>query len=101
MLRAIKEDAANVSQLLVSLSLSPTSTHLPSHLLEFSLQMDAYCLLAAYRSDSPMRRDRTYETAERLGKERLLEVLGPKAFDDDGPHVGSFWSILETRPYMR
>lgn len=37
-----------------------------------------------------------------LGKLILLtEWLGPDAFDDDGPHVGHFWGILVTRPYMR
>ncbi|TEB25434.1 hypothetical protein FA13DRAFT_1738376 [Coprinellus micaceus] len=41
------------------------------------------------------------ESADR-GKEILLkDWLGPDAFDDDGPHVGRFWGLLETRPYMR
>lgn len=63
--------------------------------------MDAYCLLAAYNADYPAKRDKIYEKAELLGKQRLKEVLGDKAFDDDGESVGHFWGILETRPYMR
>ena len=35
------------------------------------------------------------------GRADLLRRLGPNCFDDDGDHVGHFWGILETRPYMR
>ncbi|KAJ3505760.1 hypothetical protein NMY22_g17468 [Coprinellus aureogranulatus] len=41
------------------------------------------------------------EAAERGKRILLTEWLGPNAFDDNGPHVGHFWGILETRPYMR
>ncbi|KAF9041801.1 hypothetical protein BDZ89DRAFT_1060165 [Hymenopellis radicata] len=34
-------------------------------------------------------------------KKVLKEKFGPKALDDDGPCVGQFWHIVETRPYMR
>jgi hypothetical protein len=30
-----------------------------------------------------------------------MKALGKDCFENDGPHVGNFWSILETRPYMR
>lgn len=43
----------------------------------------------------------TLELAESRGRNILKERLGPKCFDDDGEHVGHFWSILDTRPYMR
>jgi hypothetical protein len=35
------------------------------------------------------------------GRAILKRGLGDNAFDDDGPRVGSFWTIPETRPYMR
>jgi hypothetical protein len=31
----------------------------------------------------------------------LNDSLGPDCFSDTGGHVGNFWKILETRPYMR
>jgi hypothetical protein len=31
----------------------------------------------------------------------LKRRLGNNVFDDDGPYVGSFWQVPETRPYMR
>ena len=37
----------------------------------------------------------------RTGRNILKERLGRKCFDDDGEQVGHFWSILDTRPYMR
>ena len=36
-----------------------------------------------------------------LGQLILRRTLGPTCFDDNGDHVGRFWGILETRPYMR
>ncbi|EMD41039.1 hypothetical protein CERSUDRAFT_111609 [Gelatoporia subvermispora B] len=39
--------------------------------------------------------------AEAKGRENLLRIFGPRCFDDSGDHVGHFWGILETRPYMR
>ncbi|TFK17815.1 hypothetical protein FA15DRAFT_675760 [Coprinopsis marcescibilis] len=41
------------------------------------------------------------EMAETRGKAILKERLGQDCFDDDSEHVGKFWDILETRPYMR
>ncbi|KAJ7153296.1 hypothetical protein C8R46DRAFT_473579 [Mycena filopes] len=41
------------------------------------------------------------ETAERIGRGLMLRRLGPNAFSDNGPHIGNFGAILDTRPYMR
>ncbi|EPT02866.1 hypothetical protein FOMPIDRAFT_1029164 [Fomitopsis schrenkii] len=41
------------------------------------------------------------EDAERKGRAALLKLLGPRTFDDDGGQVGNFWTMIETRPYMR
>lgn len=35
------------------------------------------------------------------GEKSLRRVLGTKCFYDSGDHVGRFWGLLETRPYMR
>lgn len=35
------------------------------------------------------------------GRAALLKLLGPRTFDDDGGQVGNFWTMIETRPYMR
>ncbi|KAI0370235.1 hypothetical protein BV20DRAFT_305450 [Pilatotrama ljubarskyi] len=40
------------------------------------------------------------EAAER-GRAHLKRYLGPTCFDDGDQYVGRFWSLLETRPYMR
>lgn len=34
-----------------------------------------------------------------LGRILMEKRLGPTCFDDE--HVGRFWDILDTRPYMR
>ena len=38
-----------------------------------------------------------------LGRAHLIRQFGPDCFEDDraGSRVGQFWSLLETRPYMR
>ncbi|PSR73677.1 hypothetical protein PHLCEN_2v10596 [Hermanssonia centrifuga] len=41
------------------------------------------------------------EEAEKQGRVFLKKDFGPTCFDDDGGTVGDFWTILETRPYMR
>ncbi|KAG2030373.1 hypothetical protein BDR03DRAFT_929088 [Suillus americanus] len=41
------------------------------------------------------------ENAEAKGREGLKQRLGPTCFDDGSKEVGKFYSILETRPYMR
>ncbi|KAJ7092307.1 hypothetical protein B0H15DRAFT_169521 [Mycena belliarum] len=41
------------------------------------------------------------ENAEVKGRRLLKRRLGPNTFSDDGPHVGNFGMIVETRPYMR
>ncbi|CAL1702320.1 unnamed protein product [Somion occarium] len=41
------------------------------------------------------------ESAEHKGRGKLKQAFGPNCFDDDSNEVGNFWSILETRPYMR
>ncbi|KAH9844021.1 uncharacterized protein C8Q71DRAFT_25127 [Rhodofomes roseus] len=41
------------------------------------------------------------EAAEKKGRAKLKRVLGPRAFDDNGDRVGTFWTLIETRPYMR
>ncbi|KAJ3555145.1 hypothetical protein NM688_g2741 [Phlebia brevispora] len=41
------------------------------------------------------------ECAEKQGRKLLQKDLGSDCFDDDGDCVGRFWSVLETRPYMR
>ncbi|GBE79251.1 hypothetical protein SCP_0204480 [Sparassis crispa] len=41
------------------------------------------------------------EGAEEHGRKHLQRSLGPKCFEDGSDHVGNFWGILETRPYMR
>ncbi|KAH9938435.1 uncharacterized protein B0H18DRAFT_967157 [Fomitopsis serialis] len=43
------------------------------------------------------------EDAERKGRATLQSIFGPRVFDDDsdGDEVGRFWTLIETRPYMR
>ncbi|KAG1749288.1 hypothetical protein EDB19DRAFT_1681840 [Suillus lakei] len=41
------------------------------------------------------------ENAEAKGREGLKQLLGATCFDDGSKEVGKFYSILETRPYMR
>lgn len=41
------------------------------------------------------------ENAEAKGKEGLKQLLGATCFDDGSEEVGKYYSILETRPYMR
>jgi len=55
---------------------------------------DAYALLAEETAVSPEQAIDLY----RKGMEAGERALGKKAFKED---VGSFWGILETRPYMR
>jgi tetratricopeptide (TPR) repeat protein len=55
---------------------------------------DAYVLLAEEWADSVDEVLRLY----RMGVEAGEKALGKEAFEED---VGHFWSILETRPYMR
>lgn len=35
------------------------------------------------------------------GEVFLRADLGEKCLDDDGDRVGHYWSLIETRPYMR
>ncbi|KAI0650056.1 hypothetical protein C8Q79DRAFT_1006363 [Trametes meyenii] len=44
---------------------------------------------------------RLLEVTEAQGRARLKRILSPTCFDDDDEHVGRFWGIIETRPYMR
>ncbi|KAJ3485051.1 hypothetical protein NLI96_g5241 [Meripilus lineatus] len=39
--------------------------------------------------------------AKKLGEVFLRADLGEKCLDDDGDRVGHYWSLIETRPYMR
>ncbi|KAI0637854.1 hypothetical protein C8Q77DRAFT_1047446 [Trametes polyzona] len=41
------------------------------------------------------------EKTEERGRVLLKRVLSPTCFDDDGEYAERFWSLLETRPYMR
>jgi hypothetical protein len=36
-----------------------------------------------------------------LGRASLQRRLSKDCFEDSGKHVSHFWSIIETRPYMR
>jgi len=40
-------------------------------------------------------------TAEKKGRRKLIEICGPRCFDDNGEQVGRFWNLIQTRPYMR
>ncbi|KAJ7055534.1 hypothetical protein C8F01DRAFT_1158544 [Mycena amicta] len=44
---------------------------------------------------------RVLETAAVKGRKMMLDVLGPTAFDDNGPYVGNFYDIPAARPYLR
>ena len=35
------------------------------------------------------------------GREFIKKDLGPTTFDDGNKYMGMFWSLMETRPYMR
>ncbi|CCM02821.1 uncharacterized protein FIBRA_04933 [Fibroporia radiculosa] len=39
--------------------------------------------------------------AAQRGREHMVRIFGPQAFDDEGSTVGHFWGLIETRPYMR
>ncbi|RDB23903.1 hypothetical protein Hypma_009261 [Hypsizygus marmoreus] len=54
----------------------------------------------AFLGDRPSAVD-VLEKAELAGRVILKERLGNDCFDDKSQHVGNFWSILVTRPYMR
>ncbi|CDO74022.1 hypothetical protein BN946_scf185043.g72 [Trametes cinnabarina] len=41
------------------------------------------------------------EQAEERGRTHLKNTLSPTCFEDDDEYTGRFWSLLETRPYMR
>ncbi|KAH9951807.1 hypothetical protein B0H21DRAFT_775950 [Amylocystis lapponica] len=41
------------------------------------------------------------EGAEIRGRANLQRILGRTCFEDGDQYVGRFWSLLETRPYMR
>ncbi|KAI0676908.1 hypothetical protein C8Q78DRAFT_1086899 [Trametes maxima] len=41
------------------------------------------------------------EATEARGRAHLKRSLSPTCFDDGDEHVGHFWGIIETRPYMR
>ena len=36
-----------------------------------------------------------------IGKAWLKQNLASDCFDDSGAHCGHFWSLVQTRPYMR
>ncbi|KAK1216291.1 hypothetical protein PQX77_021078 [Marasmius sp. AFHP31] len=43
----------------------------------------------------------TLDEGKRRGRVYLERKFGSNAFDDNGPLMGEFYSIIETRPYMR
>ncbi len=55
---------------------------------------DAYFILAEETARTPVEKQALYEQAMQAGE----RALGPEPFKQE---VGSFWGILETRPYMR
>ena len=55
---------------------------------------DAYVILANETARTPSAARKLFEQGVAAGK----RALGPRPFRED---VGSFWGILETRPYMR
>lgn len=68
-------------------------------LAQLALQLDsdcadAYMILAEETARTPAEKQTRYEHAMQAGE----HALGPEMFKEE---VGSFWGILETRPYMR
>ncbi|KAJ7493837.1 hypothetical protein FB451DRAFT_1336012 [Mycena latifolia] len=62
--------------------------------------LDADIQMAFLSPDKPTAVE-VLEDAEVKGRAIMKRRLGPDAFSDDGPHVGKFGMILDTRPYMR
>ncbi|OCH94252.1 hypothetical protein OBBRIDRAFT_810581 [Obba rivulosa] len=68
--------------------------------MEGGNNLDACVQLAFLMPNLDMSVD-VLRNTEVKGRENLLRILGSSCFDGGGDHVGHFWGILETRPYMR
>ncbi|KDR77979.1 hypothetical protein GALMADRAFT_1295800 [Galerina marginata CBS 339.88] len=77
--------------------------YLVEAILESPDNLDA-AIQCAYLSDQEGDRAEAIEMlelAERTGQRTLKKTLGEDCFEAKGRHVGRFWLVMETRPYMR
>lgn len=93
-----RDSLADAQELIYDAWEAPTSravVRLARKALEISPDCaDAYVILANETARTPLAARKLFEQGVAAGE----RALGPRPFRED---IGSFWGILETRPYMR